>query len=183
MKLLSKKITVCIISIAVLISISVGVTIAYLVSRPDPLDNRFKPVSVACIVEDGDAGAGISNLAVKNTGDVKAYARCVVLATYVSTSDGTIHSDAPIKGEDFNLNMGSDSWMLSDDGFYYYALPVEPNSSTDVLVSSVTEIASAPSGYELRISVYASMLQSEPAKAIEQTWNVTILNNGNLYLG
>lgn len=181
MKKLSKKIVIYIVSLVVLLSVAVGLTVAYLVSKPDPIDNSFVPVSVSCSVIDSDAGVGAKDVLVKNTGDVKAYARCVVVATWVNTTDGAIYSTAPILGIDYKLQMGSDNWILSSDGFYYYTQSVLSGSSTGTLISSVTEITVAPTGYELSISVYASMIQAEPKSAVEQTWGVTVLDNGNIY--
>lgn len=182
MKRLSKKIIIYIISTAVLLSVLVGVTVAYLISKTTPLGNEFTPVTVSCTVEDSDPSNAISNLVVKNTGDVKAYARCVIITTYVNQTDGATYSDTPILGVDYKVTLGSD-WTLASDGFYYYASSVQAGSSTSVLISSVTELNSAPAGYELMVSVYASMIQAEPKIAVEQTWGVTVLDNGNIYKG
>ena len=183
MKRLSNKIIIYIISVVVLLSVLVGVTIAYLVSKTTPLGNEFVPVAVSCTVEDSDPSNAISNLTIKNTGDVKGYARCAIIATYVNQTNGSIYSDTPTLGVDYKLNLNNDDWMLSSDGFYYHSSSVQAGSLTSVLISSVTELNSAPDGYALKISVYASMIQAEPKIAVEQTWGVTVLDNGNIYKG
>ncbi len=180
MKKLSKKAIALISSLIIVISVTIGVTVAYLTAKTPPLENNFTPVAVSCVVENGDTGGGYSNVTVKNTGDVKAYARCVVIATWVNDSNGSVYATAPIQGVDFKLVKGSDSWVLGGDGFYYYTVNVAPTTSTMALISSVVEVNSAPKGYSLKINVFASMLQAEPATAIEQVWNVTVLNNGTL---
>ena len=182
MKKLSKKAIALLSSLIIVFSVAIGVTVAYLTAKTPPLENNFTPVAVSCVVENGNTGGGYSNVTVKNTGDVKAYARCVVLATWVNNENGSVYATAPIQGIDYKIVKGSDNWVLGSDGFYYYSLSVTPTTSTMALVSSVTEVTTAPKGYSLKINFFASMVQAEPSTAVEQVWSVTVLENGTLQI-
>ena len=69
-------------------------SVAYLVSRPDSLANDFIPAKVTCAVEEQFADGVKSDVKIRNTGNVDAYIRAAVVATFRS-ADGKVLATAP----------------------------------------------------------------------------------------
>ena len=79
----NKKQKMLVLSLAVVLLVGVGTTIAYLISTPDAVKNVFIPSSVSCAVDEDFANNQVkSNVRVKNTGDIDAYIRAEVVVTW-----------------------------------------------------------------------------------------------------
>lgn len=168
-----KKAPAIIIAIALLIAFAVGGTAAYMVSISERHENVFTPAKVSCLVEETFENGVKSDVSVKNTGNVDAFIRAALVATWVS-EDGKILSDAPIEGTDFSVVLGNSSWIKGSDGFYYYTKPVAPNTSTQKLFSAISPVTEAPEGYSLSVQILASAVQSDPEGAAEEIWGVNV---------
>ena len=148
---------------------------AYLVSAPDPLENTFVPAKVTCEVEEDFSGGIKSNVKIRNTGDVNAYVRAMVVATYIS-SDDKVYSQAPVEGVNYAINWSSSNkWKKGSDGFWYYSDYLQPNAVTVNLIETATEL-STPEGYTLNLQIIATAIQSEPNTAVQDAWGITSVN-------
>lgn len=158
----------------VVLAIAVGGVSAFLISKTEPLENVFTPAKVTCEVEESFSGGVKQNVSVKNTGDVAAYIRAAVVATFVS-ENGKVLATAPTEGTDYIVEWGNGNWQKGSDGFWYYKLAVSPENSTDYLIKSVVSV-DAPAGYNLNLQIVATAIQSDPANAVEEAWGVAIEN-------
>lgn len=147
---------------------------AYLISRPDVLINRFDPASVSCSVEEEFENDVKRNVKIRNTGNVDAYIRVVVVATF-QTQEGHVLSVAPKEGVDYTVSWSANGWEKGSDGFWYYRLPVSPNGLTANLIESATVLTS-PENARLNLQIVASALQTDPATAVERAWGITPVN-------
>ncbi|MBQ7879742.1 MAG: hypothetical protein IJ317_03735, partial [Clostridia bacterium] len=86
----------------------------------------------------------------------------------------------PQENVDYTLTVGSTEWSLGTDGFYYYRKAVAASSSTETLIGALAQVSEAPSGYKLTVQVFASAIQAEPSRAVEETWGVTVSTDGSL---
>lgn len=160
------------------LTVTVGAVVAYLAEKTDPLENTFQPVSVSCEVQ-GDLAAEVkSNVAVKNTGDIDAYVRAAILVTWVSEENGNAYAAMPQENVDYTFTLGSTDWAFGADGFYYYRSAVASGNSTAALIGEMTQILEAPTGYKLTVQVFASAIQAQPSRAVEETWGVTVSSDG-----
>lgn len=160
-----------IISLLVLLTVTVGGTVAYLVANTTPVVNTFTPSQVSCSVTESFDGDTKSNVNVTNDSNINAYIR-VKLVTYRVNDEGkhiggtaTIPAFAP----------GS-SWVSYGD-YYYYTLPVGPGESPAInLIDSIalTESYGDADGGKQVIEVMAEAIQAEPARAVGEAWKVTI---------
>lgn len=166
--------------LVVLLLLSVGVTLAYLHDEAGPLEEHFIPVEVACRVIMSDNEALAENVAVKNTGDITAYIRVAMVATWISDA-GTTYGGAPIEGTDYTVGM-ADGWVKGSDGFYYCTAPVAAGDDTPILFWEVTAIGDgAPEGYSLSVQFLASAVQATPHEAVTSCWSgVTVAPDGTL---
>ena len=152
----------------------VGGVYAYLTAKTDPLTNEFVPAKVSCSVEEQFSGGVKSNVKVRNTGNIDAYIRAVVVATFVS-DDGKVLATAPVEGVDYEVTWATEGWAKGADGYWYHGKPVAPGETTAVLMGSASQI-SIPAGCRLHIQILATAIQSAPDEAVQDAWGVTVSN-------
>lgn len=174
-----KKVNVAVIAVLFLCIIAgtVGGVYAYLTAKTDPISNEFVPAKVSCLVEEDFAEGVKSNVKVRNTGNIDAYIRAVVVATFVS-EDGKVLATAPKESVDYFIQWGDDGWIKGQDGYWYHTKPVKPEETTVPLIESAYEL-SVPDGYRLHLQILATGVQSDPTIAVQEAWGVSV-NNGEL---
>jgi len=170
----SKRIMILLVSCLVIFMISVGGVVAYIIAQTETLHNEFVPVKVTCKIEETFKDNVKKDVYIRNTGDIDAYIRALIIANWVSDEDGKIHSSAPVEGVDYSVEWGVEGWKKSADGFWYYEKPVAPQDVTKDLIETSVVIGNAPEGYHLQIQVLASALQAMPETVVEQEWGVTV---------
>lgn len=173
----TKRLTTLLLSGLLLVTLIVGGTVAYLVTQVTPVTNTFTPSHVTCAVTENFNGTVKSNVNVTNTGDTDAYIR-VKLVTYRVNGYGQ-HIGGTASVHDFTPG---ENWK-EYKGYYYYTLPVEPGESpaTPLIGEDGIELSSytdADGGKQV-IEVMAEAIQSSPAEAVGESWNVTI-TRGNV---
>ena len=195
-KHITKK-TIAIISLALLILITVGTTLALVFTNTDPVENTFKPSKVSCAVVEGtnapvensnvDIGAVKKDVKIKNTGDTDAFIRVAVVVNWMK-ADGTVWAQKPKIGEDADYQIAFEQkdkngvviWEQGADGYWYYYKSVAPTETTDILISEAKQLKPAPEGYYLSIEIVASAIQSTPTNVVEDKWGVTVNSNGEI---
>ena len=170
------RLTAMVIATVLLLALAIGGTVAWLSTKDAPITNTFNPSKVACEVTENFNGKVKSNVNVENTGDTEAYIR-VKLVTY-RTNDKGQHIGGTASVPDFTPG---ENWK-EYKGYYYYTLPVAPGGKPSAdLISSITledPYTDADRGKQV-IEVMAEAIQSSPAEAVGESWNVTI-TRGNV---
>lgn len=168
---LAIKLVICLI---LLLMISVGGTIAFVVTHTSEIRNTFTESVVKCEVDETFKDNVKSNVSIKNTGDTTAYIRAFVNVTWMNES-GQVASVSP-KSTDYMIEYSDSGWLKGSDGYYYYSLPVQPNNKTAVLINScqLLETASAPDGYYLSVEIVCSAIQSTPVSVVSNIWHVKL---------
>ena len=168
---LAIKLVICLI---LLLMISVGGTIAFVVTHTSEIRNTFTESVVKCEVDETFKDNVKSNVSIKNTGDTTAYIRAFVNVTWMNES-GQVASVSP-KSTDYRIDYSDSGWLKGSDGYYYYSLPVQPNNKTAVLINSceLLETASAPDGYYLSVEIVCSAIQSTPESVVSNIWHVQL---------
>lgn len=158
---------------------SVGGVWAYLLSKTGTVTNTFVPAEVTCAVEETFQDGVKSDVKIRNTGNIDAYIRAMVVVTFVS-EEGKVLAVSPKEGVDYTVTWSNGGWKQGADGFWYYADPVSPDQLTANLIETASA-QSAPTGYRLNIQIIATAIQSDPADAVQNAWGVTP-TNGKLIL-
>ena len=168
---LAIKLVICLI---LLLMISVGGTIAFVVTHTSEIRNTFTESVVKCEVDETFKDNVKSNVSIKNTGDTTAYIRAFVNVTWMNES-GQVASVSP-KSTDYMIEYSTSGWLKGSDGYYYYSLPVQPNDKTAVLINScrLLETASATDGYYLSVEIVCSAIQSTPISVVSDIWHVQL---------
>lgn len=171
MKLNKKKI-VLLVSVVMLLTMTVGTTLAYLLDTSDTIENIFNPSEVTCAVTETVTETEKTDVMITNTGDTEAYIRAAIVVNWAD-GKGNVYGKTPIKNSDYALDLSETGWIEGDDGFYYWPNPVAPNNATGYLIDSVklADGVNAPAGYALSVEILCSAVQSVPAKAVEDWSN------------
>ena len=161
-------------SLLLVVTLAISGTLAYLVTKSDPVENKFTPSHVACQVTENFDGTTKSNVNVTNTGDTDAYIRVKLVSYRVNAQGQHIGGTAAVPSF-----IPGENWKLHTDGYYYYTLPVAPNAEPAAdLIDSIALTGSyddADGGKQV-IEVMAEAIQSGPADAVGKSWGVTVKN-------
>lgn len=202
MKILKmSKWKIALVTVALVAVLAFGGTIAFLAFNTDGVRNVFTSGVVNIEVEEEFNGGDIRNndvivkqVRIKNDdakGElnvVDAYIRVNLVATWVD-DDGSV---VPVDAEsliDYNLNLDNSSaddvqgsWVLGDDGFYYFNAAVAPNEYTDYLLESVSAKANVvlPETGHLEINVLADAIQAS-GDAYQDAWGNPTSDNVEIY--
>lgn len=167
------KAEVLFLSLLFLVIVSVGGTMAYLLTKTTSIENKFTPSKVTCIVSEQFNNNIKKNVNVTNTGDTEAYIR-VKLVTY-RVNEKEQHIGGVAKVPEFTPGT---NWVIYN-GYYYYTLPVAPGGKPayDLIGDSGITLAGtysdADGGIQV-IEVMAEAIQSNPARAVGDSWGVSI---------
>ena|GEM_PF-2983814 len=152
-----------IVALVLLLCVSVGGTLAYLVATDGPITNIFSPATTAIRVDETCTDNVESSIVVTNTGNTAVYIR-VALTSGTKNADGSLSVDSYENLN--NLTLGS-GWVQQTDGYYYYTSPVSASGATNNLLGSSVTLAEGQT-----ITVLAQCVQSEPSNAAVDAWGV-----------
>lgn len=164
----------------ILLAGTVG-TLAWL-SVTGVLVNQFGIGSVTPSVQETLSGNVKSNVKAENTGTAPAYIRAAVDIYWQDATIGARLWEEPQAGTDYEIAWSvadasgansASNWVKASDGFYYWTSPVAPNTETDVLIASVTELK-ATEGRNLVVDVSTQAVQSAPDEAVHEAWGCTV---------
>ena len=163
---------VLVVSLLALLLVVAGGTLAWLTAQ-DSVSNTFTPAHVTCNVEENFNGTTKSDVKIKNTSDIPVYIRASIVVTW-KDSKGNVYGQKPVAGTDYTIDYGT-GWTQQGD-YWYCNSEVAVGVNTPVLINSCTEVsANAPEGnYHLSVEIIAEAIQSQPARAVQQAWGVTI---------
>lgn len=170
-----RKKSALVISIVLLLTVAVGVTLAILSTKSDPVSNDFSYKPVTCEVDEPgwtDGNTVKQNVSIKNTSDVQVYIRASIVVTWKVEDDGSVLAKKPVEGVDYTISLNETDWVNSD-GIYYARQAVEPGEKTPVLINSV-KVLTETEGYTLQVEVIAEAIQATPKEAVQEAWGVTI---------
>ena len=172
-----KKALLLLASVALLICVVVGGSVAFLSTSTGPLKNTFNPSHVTCRVTEKFENNEKKDVSVTNTGDTEAYIRAAIVVTGKDAEGGNVYAGQPKAGTDYTIDLNRTDWTQIGD-YYYYKFPVAAGESTSNLIKTCTPVnGNTPEGYDLNVEILASAIQSKPASVVQQTWGVTISND------
>jgi hypothetical protein len=165
--------------VSVICCIISGVTLAYVFTHTDPLENTFDPSKVSCQVLEGEDGNTFdgetkTDVQIQNTGETDAYIRVAVVVTWMSEDKKTVTASVPQENTDYSITYAIGSgWLKGADGFWYYTSPVAVDDITKVLISDchLLDTATIPEGFYLSVEIVASAIQSTPEYVVTQQWS------------
>lgn len=172
------KLAILFIAVVMLIGAVVGSTVAFLVTKTAPVENKFTYASVSCTVSESFNGTTKEKVQIQNTGTTDAYIRATYVVSWLN-KDGSI---APVpqgtipNGYTLSISENPDNaWTKGTDGYFYYLTPVAPGGLTDgsLVNCTVTYPQGVEPEYILSVEILATAVQSTPANAVTEAWGVT----------
>ena len=173
--------------IALIITLSLcatGGAIAWL-TKSDFLVNKFEVGEVEIVVNEDftQQGTEKKNVDVTNKGKVDAFVRARVNIYWVD-AEGNQMWDKPIEQIDYTATgfpPTDTNWAKGTDGLYYWKVPLSPSGTTGNLIDSITQsegqLSKYADGRKLVVDISVQSIQSEPNKALEETWGVTAVES------
>lgn len=154
-------------SLILVLGLSVGGTLAFLIDDTAPVTNIFTPGEIKTDITENFNEQVKENVCIKNTAesDVAVYIRAAIVANWVDVSGNII---APAEeNEDYTPFESEDGWVKHSDGYYYWTEPVAPGTSTGELIDSCQPYADAkPEGADhLQMTILSQAIQAEPKQA------------------
>lgn len=166
----SGKSAALLVSLLLLLTVTVGGTIAFLMDTDGPLHNLFNPSQVTTKVEETLSGDTKKDVYIKNTGNTDAWIRAAVVVTW-QDAEGNVYGQAPVEGTNYEITWGT-GWQTRDDGFYYWTSPVKAKTGvTGDLIETISPRGNPPAdGYYLTVEVIGSGIQNKPANVFNTEW-------------
>lgn len=164
MKHMKRKALLLAVCAALLLTAAIGGTTAFIVANTNQVRNEFTPGEVPIGVEERFDGTTKSDVRIRNNGNVHAFIRAKVIATWKDSSGNV--SGTPVKVGDYEITYGSD-WEQGTDGFWYYTKSVPADGVTTALITSCTKTGKEPVGYDLSIEILAESIQAEGMDAAD----------------
>lgn len=161
-----KKAFSLLLSIALILTLAVGGTLAYTITSSAMVNNQFAVGRISASVND--------NGQVTNNGNVDAYIRAAVVVNWMD-KDGNVYGIKP------NCSVTTNTGWTEVDGFYYYTSPVPSGNATTTAPATVGDPGAAPSSdYSLSIEIVAEAIQAEgtldsndSVTAVLNAWGLT----------
>lgn len=186
-------------ALALVLTLSVGGTIAYLITDTDPVENTFTPAEVEIEIEETVTNNTKTSIAVKNIGDTDAYICVTLVSNWGKMVDGKWvvcgdtshnHSNFTFYTNDLGVN-----W-IEIGGYYYYTSPVKHGNNNNNVTSNLlgkkgTEQVVIPLNQDeendciQQVTVLAQAIQAEGVNAegkrpVELAWGVSVNADGTI---
>lgn len=152
-----------VVALVLLLCVSVGGTLAYLVATDGPITNIFSPATTAIRVDETCTDNVETSIVVTNTGNTAVYIR-VALTSGTKNAEGNLVVDSYENLN--NLTLGS-GWVKHTDGYYYCTSPVAAYGASGNLLENSITLAEGQT-----ITILAQCIQSEPSNAAVEAWGV-----------
>lgn len=169
-------------AVALIATLAVGGTLAWLSAYTQPVKNTFVMGTVPPQVTETFNNHQVKeDVAVTNTGNIPAYIRVALVCTWQDNSGNVVGEPASL--DDLTIDWGGEgtelgnNWIQIGD-YYYYTQPVAAGDTTLNLIDKA-EVTTA-NGYRMNLQVIADSIQANPARAVESQWPVTVGDNGVL---
>lgn len=163
-------------SLVLVLGLSVGGTLAYLVTNSGPVTNTFTPGEIITHIDENFDKETKKDVRIQNDPDSSAdvYIRATWTANWVDDDTGSVVKPAQ-QGTDYTVvGLGAEGWVKNGD-YYYYTSAVKPGDYTGYLFTQLTpEPEQEPEGAHLEVTILSQAIQAEPEQAIKEAWGVTI---------
>lgn len=98
-----RKVTALLVSVALIVCVAVGGTLAFLADSDGPVVNTFTPSKVTTTVDEKFDNDVKENVKIKNTGDTTAWIRAAVVITW-QDKNGNVYAQAPVENTDYTIS-------------------------------------------------------------------------------
>lgn len=178
---MSKRAALLVLSLVMILSVTVGGTLAYLILDTQPVTNTFEPGKVTTTTQEDfkDGGTEKKNVTVENTGNVPVCVRArIVVAWAKEGADGMeVLPITPTEGRDYAMTPASSAasyngWTKGSDGYWYCDTVIEAEGRTPELIDSCSPNVNGPDGAHLQVTVLSQAVQATEAALKDAGWKI-----------
>lgn len=180
MRHLSVRSLTLIFLIALLLAVTIGVSFALYNLYLEPKQNIFKTALPDDeISEEFPDNEKKTEVVVRNNGDYSEFIRVAIVMNW-KDADGNVLACTVDKTHvvaEFNT---TDWEYCEEDGYYYHLAPVAPGEATanlvgdDGITMDQEGINAGPEGGIFSVEIVSQSVQSNPDKAVLETWGLTV---------
>lgn len=174
---------ILLLTLVLLIGSGIGMTVGFLSTRTEPVQNDFTYGKVSCEVLETFGKENNRyikrDVRIKNTGNTSAYIRVLLVFTW-KDANGNVYVNKPQINKDYQINPDiSNGWSIYQNSIgtfsYYYKYPVAAGEETPYLIDSLSQIPGVvgPENgkYALSVEIVADAVQAEPTDAVTDAWD------------
>lgn len=159
-----------------------GVSMAYLKTGADEVENSFIPGKAEISISENKSGNTKSDICIVNSNDAESVP-VYVRATLVICWEDYIEGEWRVvpKPADAQVNIGSvqSGWFTVGDT-YYYKTALQPGQSSTAMLSPIEVVYDGQSTARCIIDVRAEAIQAEPITTVMGVWPVSVSASGVL---
>ena len=184
---------ILLLTLVLLIGSGIGMTVGFLSTRTEPVQNDFTYGKVSCEVLETFGKENNRyikrDVRIKNTGNTSAYIRVLLVFTW-KDANGNVYVNKPQINKDYQINPDiSNGWSIYQNSIgtfsYYYKYPVAAGEETPNLIDSLRQtpgVVGPENGkYALSVEIVADAVQAEPTDAVMDAWDrATVGADGTL---
>lgn len=169
------KATSLMVSLALVLALGVGATLAYIATASDPVPNAFEPRKVEVSIAEKFEDQVKSDITFSNEVDIPVFVRAT-LAVWWTDAEGTIVSQPEGCGTP-KPKLKTDGGWFAVGNVYYHTQALNPEGQegdeTGVMLEPLT--ATVSEGYQLHIDVLYEAIQAQPADAVLEAWGSDVV--------
>lgn len=168
---MSKRAVLLVLSLVMILSVSVGGTLAYLIAQSETKTNVFEPGDVTTTTDEKFNQIEKKDVQISTAGsNVDTYVRAKIVVTWVD-KDGNVLAQKPEKDVDYTISINEgNGWMQGGDGFWYCREVVKAGDKTPVLINSCSpEVGMGPVDARLQVTILSQAIQASD-QAIKDAW-------------
>ena len=153
------RIAPAVLSLALLLFMTVGGTLAFLMMETGPITNVFTPKLTTITVEEKFEKDVKSMVAIKNISEVPVYIRASLIPMWEDEEGNPVGESASLED---NLNIvwsSNGKWAQGPDQFWYYKDKVAAGASTENLIEQAT--VKTENEYHMNLQIQAQCIQAD----------------------
>jgi len=176
-----------------LLILTIGGTLAYLLDTTEPIVNTFTPTGVPNHVVETLDGSVKRNVQIQNDGVIDAYVRVAVVVNWADANGNVYGAERPKLDEyeqHYSLSQPSPTDWVKKGDYYYFPRRVASGGTTEILFSECSLLkkpVEIPENYNLSVEIIGQTIQADGVDAtgkpaVELAWGVAIKADGTLDL-
>ena len=151
------KNAILIFALILLLGMTIGGTIAYLVRESDSVVNDFIPANVEIEIQETFKNDVKEEIVIENKSNIPVFIRVALVGNWADADNKICINHGAIL-PDFTLG---ENWVEGSDGFYYYTQSVAVGGETTDLLGSNIELTADTDGCSYQVEVIASAIQAQ----------------------
>lgn len=174
---MSRRAVLLVLSVALILSVSIGGTLAYLIRETESKTNTFIPGDVTTSTEETFDNNVKTDVFVKNADGIEklpVYVRAKIVFNWIDKDGETVLSE-PVNMDSLEIDWvgenGNSDWKKVGD-YYYYQQVLQPGAQTSNLIKRcLPKDKAGPVDARLQVTILTQSIQAYQTKAaVEAAW-------------